>query len=134
METSGKVIQVLPIQEGVSQQGKAWSSQGFVIETHDQYPRKQYIEIFGKERIEKNLPKVDDDVTASIDIESREFNGRWYTSVRAWKVEKTTAAATAQQAAAQPMPPASPAAPTIPPMPQAPQPSVSMEESTEQPF
>lgn len=98
METTGKVIQVLPMQSGTSANGKQWSVQGFVIETHDQYPKKQYIELFGEERIKENIPNIDDEVTASVDIESREFNGRWYTSVRAWKVTKGTA-----QPAAQPM-------------------------------
>lgn len=127
METTGKVIQVLPIQEGVSQSGKAWAIQGFVIETHDKYPRKQYIEIFGKESIDKNLPNVDEDVTASIDIESREYNGRWYTQVRALRVEKSTAAAHVPAAQPMPTPSAAPAS-----QPSAPQ--NDAQEGTELPF
>lgn len=100
MVTQGKVIQVLPIQEGVSQSGKAWAIQGFVIETGGQYPKKQYIEIFGKDKIQQNLPQVGDDVTAFVDIESREYNGKWYTSVRAWKVTRGVVAVPD----AQPMP------------------------------
>ena len=41
-------------------------------------------------------------VTVSFDIESREFNGRWYTSIRAWRIQQgdTTQVAAAAPAAA----------------------------------
>lgn len=87
MEVVGKIIQILPKQSGIgSTSGKAWELQGFVIETLDQYPRKVYIELFGEQRIKDNPLDIDHVVTVSYDLESREFNGRWYTSVRAWKV------------------------------------------------
>lgn len=134
METTGIVIKVLDTQRGLSAgTGRPWAIRGFVIETHDQYPRKQYIELFGEERINTLTPNVGDDVTVSIDIESRESNGRWYTSARAWKVAKAQAA---QQLAAQPMPsataPASAPAPTPAPTPApAPQPMAAPAASNE---
>ena len=89
MEITGKIIQVLPEQGGVSRtSGKEWKMQAYVLETQEQYPRKVHFEIFGDDRIKANSCRVDDIVTVSFDLESREFNGRWYTSVRAWKVEK----------------------------------------------
>lgn len=93
MEIKLKIIQVLPAQEGVGKNGNPWKIQGYVGETFDAYPRKMAFEIMGEERIEKNACNVDDLVTVSFDIESREFNGRWYTSIRAWKVEPAQAAA-----------------------------------------
>lgn len=89
MEIVGKVIQVLPIQGGTSAaSGKAWQLKTFIIETIENYPRKVAIELFGEQRINDN-PVVEGEVyTASVDVESREFNGRWYTSVRAWKVQQ----------------------------------------------
>lgn len=93
MEINLKIIQVLPAQEGVGQNGNPWKVQPYVGETLDIYPKKVAFDIFGEERIEKNQCKVDDLVTASFDIESREYNGRWYTSIRAWKVEPAQAAA-----------------------------------------
>ena len=87
MEIVGTIIQILPRQAGVSKQGNPWEVQPFVLETLDQYPRKVYIEIFGSERVKQNPVDIDHVVTVSYDLESREFNGRWYTSVRAWRVQ-----------------------------------------------
>jgi len=102
MEVVGKVIQVLPLQEGVGRNGNPWKLQGYVLETLDQYPRKVHFEVFGEDRIKLNPCELDQLVTVSFDIESREFNGRWYTSIRAWKIQQgdMTQAAAAQPAAA----------------------------------
>lgn len=87
MEITGKIIQVLPEQCGVSKtSGKDWKLQAYVLETQEQYPKKVHFELFGEDRIKANQCKLDDVVTVSFDIESREFNGRWYTSIRAWRV------------------------------------------------
>lgn len=87
MEITGKIIQVLSEQGGVSKtSGKEWRLQAYVLETQEQYPKKVHFELFGDDRIKANQCKIDDVVTVSFDIESREFNGRWYTSVRAWRV------------------------------------------------
>ena len=117
MEIVGKVIQILPLQQGTSQRtNKPWMIQSFIIETQEQYPRKVCIEMFGEDRIKSNPVAVDQVVTVFYDLESREFNGRWYTSVRAWKVEQgdstgavaQPAAAPVEPAAAQPAPAAQP--------------------------
>jgi hypothetical protein len=89
MEIVEKITQVLPLQQGVSKtSGKDWQLQAYVLETQEQYPKKVHFEMFGEDRIKSNLCDIDDIVTVSFDIESREFNGRWYTSIRAWKVVK----------------------------------------------
>jgi hypothetical protein len=89
MEIFGKIIQVLPLQEGISKStGNPWKVQSYVLETLEQYPRKVCFEIFGEDRINNNSAQLDDLVTVSFDLESREFNGRWYTSVRAWRVQQ----------------------------------------------
>ncbi len=108
MEVSGKIISVLPAQEGVSKTGNPWKVQSYVLETQEQYPKKVCFEIFGEDRIKNNPCKIDDIVTVSFDIESREFNGRWYTSIRAWRVAQGITTQAAQPAAA---PQAAPAAP-----------------------
>lgn len=104
MDIVGKIIQVLPTQEGVSKTGNPWKVQSYVLETQEQYPRKVCFEIFGEDRINNNRCNIDDVVTVSFDIESREFNGRWYTSIRAWRVQQgdnSAAAPAAQQPVAQ---------------------------------
>ena len=89
MDIVGKITQVLPLQEGVSKTGNPWKSQSYVLETQEQYPRRKVcFEIFGEDRIKNNPCNVDDVVTVSFDIESREYNGRWYTSIRAWRVQQ----------------------------------------------
>ena len=112
MDIVGKIIQVLPEQGGTSKTGNPWKLQAYVLETQEQYPRKVCFELFGEDRIKNNPCKIDDVVTVSFDIESREFNGRWYTSIRAWRVQQGAVAATPAQpaqvapaaAAAQPAP------------------------------
>ena len=106
MEISGKIIQILPEQGGVSKtSGKEWKLQAYVLETQEQYPRKVHFEVFGEDRIKANPCQLDDVVTVSFDIESREFNGRWYTSIRAWKIQQgvVDAAAPAAVPAVEPM-------------------------------
>ena len=114
MEIVGKIIQVLPLQEGVGRNGNPWKLQGYVLETIENYPRKVHFEVFGEDRIKNNPCAIDQIVTVSFDIESREFNGRWYTSIRAWKIQQGDMT---QQAAAAPAAApvqAAPAAPTAP--------------------
>ena len=119
MEVVGKIIQVLPLQEGVGRNGNPWKVQPYVLETLDQYPRKVHFEVFGEDRIKQNPCEVDQLVTVSFDIESREFNGRWYTSIRAWKIQQgdTTQAPAAPAAAPAAAPVAAPASAPVEPAP-----------------
>ena len=116
MEVVGKIIQVLPMQEGIGRNGNPWKLQGYVLETIENYPRKVHFEVFGEDRIKNNPCEIDQIVTVSFDIESREFNGRWYTSIRAWKIQQgdmtqVAAAPTAAPVAA-PVATTAPAAPS----------------------
>lgn len=116
MEIVGKIIQVLPMQEGVGRNGNPWKLQGYVLETIENYPRKVHFEVFGEDRIKNNPCAIDQVVTVSFDIESREFNGRWYTSIRAWKIQQgdMTQPAAPVAAPVAPTAPATPAAPVAP--------------------
>ena len=86
MEITGRIIQLLPLQTGQGKNG-VWKKQDFVIETDGQYPKKVCISAWG-DKISENVLVEGKEVTVSFDIESREFNGRWYTDVKAWKVEE----------------------------------------------
>jgi len=88
MEISGKIIAVLPLATGEGKNG-TWRSQDYVLETYDQYPRKICFNFFN-DRIDQFPLAIGDDVEVSFDIESREYNGRWFTSIRAWKAAKKT--------------------------------------------
>ena len=86
MEISGKIIQLLQVQTGQGKNG-TWKKQDFILETGDQYPKKVCIAVWG-DKIDMNSFKIGDMVEASFDVESREYNGRWYTDVKAWKLQK----------------------------------------------
>ncbi len=88
MELSGKIIAVLPMQGGTSKTGNEWKKQEYVIETHDQYPRRMCFNLWG-ERIDQFSIQLGEELTVSFDIDSREYNGRWYNDIRAWKVDRT---------------------------------------------
>ena len=94
MEIAGKIKTVLPLQSGQSKTGNPWKKQQFILETSgSQYPKSVCIMLWG-DSIDKFAVQQGEDVVASIDIESREFNGRWYTDVKAWKIQKTGGAST----------------------------------------
>lgn len=90
MEITGKIIAVLPVQQGEGRNG-SWKAQDYVLETMDQYPKKVCFNLFGA-KIDQFPIAIDEVVNVSFDIESREYNGRWFTTVRAWKVDKNVAA------------------------------------------
>ena len=91
MELSGKVIAVLEPRGGVSKTGNAWKVQEYVIETHDQYPRKMGFDVFGEEKINQFNIQLGEELTVSFDIDARDWQGRWFNSIRAWKVERVSA-------------------------------------------
>lgn len=88
MEIQGKIIVACEAREGVSARtGAKWKSQDFVLETHDApYPRRCCFSVFGEDKLQQFNIKVGDEVTVSFDLDAREFNGRWFNSLRAWKV------------------------------------------------
>ena len=93
MEIKGRIIHVMPLQSGIGQvSGKEWKKQEYVLETQEQYPRKVCFQVSGN-RIEQYPVSVGDEVVVSFDLESREAKGRWYTDVRAWKIEKSASVA-----------------------------------------
>lgn len=110
MEITGKIIVALPEMSGQSRAGNAWKKREYVLETQETYPRKVHFDFFGDKADQFPL-SVGDMVRLSFDIESREYNGRWYTSIRGWKAEKIDNAATAPapQSYATPEQPAAPA-------------------------
>ncbi|MBQ5993984.1 MAG: DUF3127 domain-containing protein [Bacteroidales bacterium] len=93
MEITGKLIQKLPVKSGVSSSGNNWSKAEFVIETVEQYPKKVCANLWGDRARALDQFQEGSLITVSFDLESREFNGNWYTDVRAWKVEAATPAA-----------------------------------------
>lgn len=108
LSISGVVLNILPLQTGTSKAGNQWQKQDFILETQGQYPRKVCICLFG-DNVAKFPLQVGQSVTVSIDIESREFNSRWYTDVRAWNVTYNDASRLAPTVQSTPAPTPAPA-------------------------
>ncbi len=89
MEISGTVLNLLPVQSGQGKNGGTWKKQEFIIEIPGQFPKKLCLHLWG-EKVDEIKLSIGEKITASINIESREYNGRWYTDVRAWKVARQT--------------------------------------------
>jgi len=112
MEFTGRIIAVLEPRSGVSQRtGTNWKSQEYVIEeliSSSQFaPRRMCFNIWGEDKINAMNIQVGQELTVSFDINAREYQGRWYNDLRAWKVEPAQQAqpAPAQQQPATPQPP-----------------------------
>ncbi len=87
MEISGKIIMTLPERGGVSQRsGNEWKVATYLLETIEQFPKKCAFEVFGSDRIAQFNIQVGQVLTVSLDIDAHEYNGRWYNTIRAWKV------------------------------------------------
>tara|TARA_R110000772_G_scaffold67579_2_gene150057 strand:+ start:23971 stop:24294 length:324 start_codon:yes stop_codon:yes gene_type:complete len=87
MNIKGTIKQKLEVLTGTSTKGN-WQTQGFIIETIESYPKMVCIDAFQKVSEELNKYEVGDIVDVSVNIESREYNSRWYTDVKAWKIVK----------------------------------------------
>lgn len=109
LEIQGKVIKILDKQEGEGRNGK-WEKQEFVIETNGQYPKSVCFNTWGDKTSMIAGLTIGDNVTVSFDPQSREFNDKWYTDLRAWRIQKQGAEQTNN------MPPP-PAAEDVPPPP-----------------
>jgi hypothetical protein len=96
MQLSGMITEVLPLQSGEGRIGM-WKKRAFILQNEGRYPRPVCISIWG-ELIDRTELREGDQVTADINIESRQYNDRWYTEVKAWKVEViSTTTASSQQ-------------------------------------
>ena len=107
MEVNGKIVQFIGETSGVARSsGNPWKKKEYVLETFETVPRRIAFDFFG-DRADQFPLNVGDTITLSFDIESREYNGRWYTNIRGWKTEPYTApafGATSQGAQGLPQP------------------------------
>lgn len=137
MEVVGKIIQKLEPQSGVSKSGNNWSKQEYVLETQDAYPKKVYFNFFG-ERANQFPLEVGQTIRLFFDIDSHEYNGRWFTNINAWKAEQidvnaAVSAGTTMEGAPATNYPGAPATPATPANP-APAPDFSGDGTDDLPF
>ncbi len=106
MEVKGKIVVVLPLQTGQGKNGE-WKKQDYVLEYNldSQYPKRMMFNLWG-DKIDQYQIQEGQMLKIDFDIDCREFNGRWYNDIRAWRIEAETAGSNAS--AQQNMPPSPP--------------------------
>lgn len=121
LELECNIVKKLEPVSGTSARGP-WSKQEFIVQYQEgNFPNQLVLNVWGEEKVKELAAyQPGDRIKASLTPSSREFNGRWYTDVRAWRIERAAAPAAAPvQAAPAPAAPAAPAAPVAPSAPEA---------------
>jgi len=98
LSVKGTIKQKLDVEQGTSKAGKEWKSQSFVVNTGAQYNPDICFKLFGEEKIQM-LDNVNDgdEVEVAFNLSSREWNGRWFTSADAWKIDKVSASSSSSE-------------------------------------
>jgi hypothetical protein len=89
LELNGTITLISEVQEGTAKStGNTWKKCGFVVETKGEYPKNVYFTVFGEEKVDNLLKfnKVGQNVDVSFNVESREYNQKYYTDLNAWKI------------------------------------------------
>lgn len=86
MDIEGMIVFDLGLQTGTSKAGNPWQKHEYVLETLGQYPRKVKFDVFG-DRCNTLTFVQGQRYRVMVDAESREFNGRWYTDLRAYNAQ-----------------------------------------------
>jgi hypothetical protein len=100
---TGKLVKTLDIESGTSKAGKEWKKQSFVIDTGAQYNPEICFSLFGDDKlalIEGILPGTE--IEVSFNLTSREYNGKYYHNIDAWRINRAAAAVVENQAPAAP--------------------------------
>lgn len=98
LSIKGNVLNILDPESGVSRAGKEWSKQEFVVETQDQFPKKVCFTLFGDKTNLLEGISNGAEVEVSFNLESREYNGKWFHNINAWKIEGAQQNIPAQEA------------------------------------
>lgn len=97
MQVKGTLQQVLRLESGVSKAGKEWKKQDFVLVTNEQFPKTICFTLFGDKISLLDGISQGSEVEVYFSVESRDFNGKWYHNINAWKIERAGAPTAAPQ-------------------------------------
>ena len=92
LKLTGNIVAVLPVKSGTSAKGQEWQVQEYVLQTDGEYPHHLCFSMFGADKIQQNDLHEGDNITVIFDVDAHEYNGRWFNSIRAWKIDKQTPA------------------------------------------
>lgn len=82
MEITGKVYEVTPLEQGVSQNGQQWMKRTLVIQTTDNYPKTIAMTVFGQTKcLQLERLHIGQTVQASISLNSRKYEAKWYSEI-----------------------------------------------------
>lgn len=110
LQVKGKITKILDVEKGESKAGKEWQKINFVVDTGAEFNPEVCFQIFGEEKVNNftQYNKVGSDVEVSFNVSSREYNGKYYHNLDAWKVwgvkEETQEATPVAQEAADDLP------------------------------
>jgi len=92
LEIKGELTKFLEPQTGATKDGGNWIKQQFIVDTKEKYNNVYCFEVFGDEKVQNltKYQKVGDTVTVEFNVNCNEYNGKYYTTLSAWKISKDT--------------------------------------------
>ena len=99
LEIKGKLEKFLDPQTGETKTGGTWTKQSFIVKTDSEYNNLYCFEVFGDEKVQNltKYQKVGDNVTVEFNVNCNEYQGKYYTTLSAWKISKADTSATSEQ-------------------------------------
>jgi hypothetical protein len=88
LSVRGKVVSILNVESGIARTGNPWKKQEFIVETADQFPKKICFTLFNDKINQLTGIQEGEELEVSFDIESREYNGKWFHNINAWKIDR----------------------------------------------
>ena len=89
LSVKGTISSKLSIENGTSKAGKEWKKQSFIVDIGTQYNPEICFQLFGEDKINMiEHYNIGDEVEVSFNLSSREWNGKYFHNVDAWKIEK----------------------------------------------
>jgi len=87
-KVKGQIEKILDVQSGTSKAGKAWKSQEFILKTDSEYNNTYCFVVFG-DRVDNltKYNKIGDVVTVQFNVNVNEYQGKYYTSLGAYRIE-----------------------------------------------
>jgi len=87
LKIKGKLKLKLDVESGEGTNGKQWRKQGFLVDTGDQYNPDVAFSMFGDDKIDSlNSVSIGDEVTVLFNVQSREWKGKYFTNLDAFKI------------------------------------------------
>ena len=90
LKVTGKIEKFLDVESGISKAGKDWQKQSYLLRTTDEYNNLYCLDVFGAEKVEQltKFNKVGDEVSVLFNVGCNEWNGKYFTSLNSWRIDK----------------------------------------------